>query len=534
MVAAFFLALGSATMGHMNDKTLILSSARPLSYVTALMAGVLFCLIAGWLGVIWRADTANHDVFWLFTGFQRLSAGETMLQSFYETNPPLSVFIYTPAFWLAEQQWLSLPRAVILYTSTLLALAMAATAYAARGIATLSRQQVFVICAGMLVCGTLLAGSNYGQRDHYLALAAVPVVLLLLGRTLVPRRLNMTDAAILFIGTLFLLLKPYYGLLPAFLMIHRAVKQKRVWALWDADFIVMALATVGYAVCVHVFFNDYLTTILPAVMDLYADSGVSFVPMLLVLTVSAWMIVMGFSFRHALPLETQRMARMFLLFAAFSFLIFLMMMKGYDYQLLPCLMFMYLAVLLIGDGLLVRMIVVPVQRALLLTAVIAAIFLILPNSFIPNKEAVRGEAVTKVVAACGDDCSYLIMGSTVRVTQLISYYAQKPHASRFAKFWFAEGMVMDGIDIEKDHKKRERYRHYVDMITADINRYKPRLILSCDQYANFIPWLSFYRGFREAFSSYKKGNIVAYDHSAFHGRTGRGRLMVECTEYNRI
>ncbi len=525
---------GSATIEHMNDNATILVTKRPLSYATSIMGGIFFCLMAGWLWMTWHADAANHDVFWLFTGYKRLMAGETMLQSFYETNPPLSVFIYTPAFWLADHAWLSLPRAIILYTTTLLALALTATVYAVRYISTLSRHQVLLICAGMLVCGTLMAGSNYGQRDHYLALAAVPVVLLLLGRTLAPRRMNITDIAILAIGTLFLLLKPYYGLLPAFLMLHRAVSQRRFAALWDGDFVIMALVTAGYAACVYIFFNDYLTVILPAVMDLYADSGGGFVPMRLLVTVVVWLILMRLSFRHALPAGTRRIVRMFLFFAAFSFFIFLIMMKGYAYQLLPCLMFMYLAALLIGDHLLMRTIADPAERVALWVVSLAVLFLAMPDSFIPQKDTVQRAAITQAVASCGDDCSFLLMGSTVRITQLVSYYAEKPHASRFAKFWFAEGMVTEGLNIEKDHHKLERYRHYVDMITADINRYKPRLILSCHQYANFILWLSAYENFREAFSPYKKIGTVSYDYSTFHGKTSAGRVMVECTKYNRI
>lgn len=516
----------------MMNKSPIVPAGRISSYFTILTASSFFLLIAGWLWVIWREDAANHDVFWLFTGFQRLTAGETMLQSFYETNPPLSVFIYAPAFWLAGHQWLSLPHAVILYTSTLLILALAAVTYAARFMPLLSRQQVQGLCAGMAVCGTLMAASNYGQRDHFLAMAVVPVVLLLCGRTLSPRRLTITDALILFTGTLFLLLKPYYGLLPAFLMVHRAVKQKRLAAFWDSDFIIMALATIIYGACVYIFFNDYLTDILPTVIKLYADSGWSFVPLRLVLTMAAWLVTMGFTFNRKLPPETQRMAHLLMFFSFLSFIIFLLMMKGYAYQLLPCLMFMYLAIFLIGEALLAG-ILKPLQRTFLLGTAMAVMFLAMPDSFIPHRNAVEREEVTKVVADCGDDCSFLIMGSTVRVTQLISYYAHKPHASRFAKFWFAEGMVMDGLDIEQESTARERYRLFVDMITADINRYKPRLILSCNQYADFMPWLSSYEGFRKAFSPYKKGDVVSYDHSAFHGGHNKRHIVVKCTQYHR-
>ncbi len=510
-------------------------SSRFLSCATLLLAGLFFFLMLGWLWDVWHDNAANHDVFWLFTGFERLGDGETMLQSFYETNPPLSVFIYAPAFWVTAQEWLTLPHAVFLYTGMLLALAIAATMYAMRFIKAFSPSQILLVCGGLLVCGTVMTAPNYGQRDHFLALAAVPLVLLLLGRTIAPRSLNITDVAILFVGTLFLLLKPYYGLLPAFLMLHRAVKQKRISALWDADFIVMALATMAYVGTVYFFFNDYLTIILPAVMDLYVDSGWSFIPSRVAMTLAAWMIIMGFSFHRALPDETRKLARLLLLFSAFSFLIFLLMMKGYAYHLLPCLTFMYLAGVLLGDGVLQNVVKKPARRALLLLTPLAAICLMMPDSFIPQEDAVEREEITKRVEACGKDCSFLIMGSTVRITQLISYYADKPHASRFPKFWFAEGIVEDGIDIEKDRSRLERYRHYVDMITADINRYKPRIILSCDYYANLMPWLSSYESFKGAFKYYKKAKDVSYDHGAFHhGKPSRTPRIVKCAQYNRI
>lgn len=523
-------------MGRMKDISSALSTpSRFLGGVTVLLAGVLSFLLLGWLCMVWRADAANHDVFWLFTGFERLNAGETMYQSFYETNPPLSVFIYAPAFWVADHAWLSLPRAVFLYTGMLLALAVAATFHAARYITLLSRHQLWLLCGGLVVCGTVMTTPNYGQRDHFLALAAVPVALLLLGRTWAARRLNLMDVAILFIGTLFLLLKPYYGLLPAFLMLHRAATQRRVAALWDGDFVVMAAAAMAYAAWIYFFFNDYLSLILPAVIDLYADSGWSVMPMRVALTVSVWLMFMGLSFNRALPEAIRRLTRMLLLFSALAFVVFALMMKGYAYHLLPCLTFLYLAGLLLGDGLLAARMKTPRRRGLLLLAALAAICLILPDSFIPDKETVTRQPITKAVAACGADCSFLIMGSTVRITQLVSYYTHKPHASRFPKFWFAEGMMQDGVDIEKGSAGLGRYRHYVDMITADINRYKPRVIFSCNYYADIMPWLSADEGFKDAFSHYRKAAFVSYDHAAFHhGGAAVRPLIVKCTQYNRI
>ncbi len=493
------------------------------------------CLIGGWLWGAWRADAANHDVFWLFTGFLRLQSGQTMAQAFYETNPPLSVYIYAPAFWLTELTGLSLPRAVIVYTSVLLAAALAASLYAARHLNGCSRQQGFVLALGLGVAGTVMAATNYGQRDHFVALAAIPVVLLLLGRTQSARRLNLAGALILFTGTLFLLLKPYYGLLPAYLMAHRACTQKRLSALWDADFIVMALAPLAYGLCFYFFFQDYLTIILPAVLDLYIDSGWRYSLALLSAIASLWLLLMGLSGHRAVPVETRALVRQLLVFAALGFLIYVLMMKGYAYHLLPCLTFMLVAGLLLGNSLLKPLILGPALRAFAMALPLTALCLLMPDSYIPHKDQVEREALTKKVAACEGDCSFLIMGSTVRIAQLISYYTDKPHASRFPKFWFAEGMVEEGLDLEKDHRRLERYRHYVDMITADIDHYKPRIIFSCNYYADFMPWLSSYENFRRAFGPYRKTADLWYDHDIFHhGKSAPRPRIVKCAQYDRI
>ncbi|HEY0900818.1 MAG TPA: hypothetical protein VGD95_01720 [Micavibrio sp.] len=508
---------------------------KPAAILSAsLWAGLMLAgIILWWLALQWRDNAANHDIFWLFTGFQRLGAGHTMAQSFYETNPPLSVYIYAPAFWLAEQSWLSLPRAIILYTTLLLAAAIAATLYAARLIRGVTRGDILLFVTALVVGGTVMAGSNYGQRDHFLALAALPLVLLLLGRTQTPRRLNAADVMILVIGTLFLLLKPYYGLLPAFLMAHRAGTQKRIAALWDIDFIVMALATFGYGLCVYLFFPDYLTVILPAVMDLYIDSGWRYYFSDLSLILSGLLLMLGLSRRPAVPADARALLHILLGCAALSFVIFLLMMKGYAYHLLPCLTFMLVAGLWLAHRL-CPWIDNSRLRLWLLAIPLALLCLLIPDSFIPHKRDVEREAITQRIAACAGECPYLIIGSTVRITQLISYYTGKPHASRFPKFWFAEGMVEEGIDFQKDRQRLDRYRHYVDMIVADINADKPKLIFSCKYYADFMPWLTSYENFKAAFAPYHKTSDVWYDHDIFHhGKSAAKPRIVKCTQYER-
>ncbi len=509
------------------------SSAIPihtLPFLKGALALILGVLLLGWGWQQWQAAVVNHDLFWLYTGFVRLTQGQTMAQAFYETNPPLSVFIYTPAFWLVQQGCLSLPHAILAYTMAAVGLSALATMAVLR-CARLDRYQTALICLGLIICGTVLTPPNLGQRDHLLALAAFPLMILLLTRTRgfdIPAFLAIP---ILFAGTVFLLLKPYYGLLPAALMIHRAITQKRISAFWDADFLVMAVPPLLYAVSVWRFFPDYITVILPDVMALYADTGGSANPPRVALVISVWLILMMLSAPHR---NLNSYIRPCLWLSALSFFIFVLMMKGYSYHLLPCLTFLYVAGLLLADGLLRGRIREPVIRMLSLGLMASGLMLIFPHSFFPSRDDIMKEEITQIIADCGDDCKFLLMGGTVRTTQLISYYGGKPHASRFPKFWFLEGLVWDGLNQKTDENPLGPYHRYVDMIVEDIDFYKPQIIFSCDHIVRHVELLSHYESFRKSFASYKVVRNFSYNHSAFHGhRLGRGDKIIPCTLYQR-
>lgn len=499
-------------------------------FLKAILALILGALLLGWGWQQWLGAMANHDLFWLYTGFLRLTQGQTMAQSFYETNPPLSVFIYTPAFWIAQQDWLSLPHAIFVYTLTLVALSALATRDVLRR-AGLDRCQTALICLGLIICGTVLTPPNLGQRDHLLALAAFPLMILLLTRTRGYEAPALVAAPILFFGTFFLLLKPYYGLLPAALMVHRAITQKRISAFWDTDFLVMAAATLLYAVSVWRFFPDYITIILPDVVALYADTGWSVNLLRVFFIISIWFILMGLSVPRR---KVSNYVRPFLYFSALSFIIFIMMFKGYAYHLLPCLTFLYVALLLVADGLLRGLIREPVIRMLSLCLIVSGLMLAIPHSFFPERDKIIKEEITQIVAGCGDDCKFLLMGGTVRTTQLISYYGGKPHASRFPKFWFLEGLVGEGLNQKTSENPLGPYHHYADMIAEDIDFYKPQIIFSCDYIVKHVELLSHYESFRKNFASYKVVRDFSYNYAVFHGRRpGRADKIVPCTLYQR-
>jgi hypothetical protein len=247
--------------------------------------------------------------------------------------------------------------------------------------------------------------------------------------------------------------------------------------------------------------------------------------------VCAWLILMGLS---SSVTNTVNYTRMFLWFSALSFLIFIMMMKGYAYHLLPCLTFLYIAGLLVVDGLLRRRIRDNAIRIFALGLILSGLIIPLPRAFLPGRDDIMKEEITQIVAGCGEDCKFLVMGGTVRAIQLISYYGGKPHASRFPKFWFLEGVVRDALYQKDSENPLGPYWKYADMIAEDIDFYKPDIIFSCDYIVRHVPLLSHYESFRKSFAPYRAVRKLSYNFNVFHGnRLAPGREMIPCTLYQR-
>lgn len=60
----------------------------------------------------------NEDVLWLVTATQRLLAGGSYVNNFFETNPPLILYLYTPAVLLVK--YIHVTIGVAIYSLTFL------------------------------------------------------------------------------------------------------------------------------------------------------------------------------------------------------------------------------------------------------------------------------------------------------------------------------------------------------------------------------------------------------------------------------
>jgi hypothetical protein len=226
------------------------------------------------------APPLNHDVAAVLNFSERWLAGEHLYSDLIDVNPPLIYVLNLIPAALARLTPLSavasLHLCLLLFGAVCWRLAYVARDRAAEG--AIERRILDVLPAFFL----LAAGYDFGQREHLMAVAALPYLLGASRRATgaVPRGRN-TSAVIAAIG---FALKPHFMGIPVLVELAVLLSRKREGgaAAWlaairgsagDATPWIMAGVWLLYAASLPLLFADYLNTVVPLVWDLYLDLG---------------------------------------------------------------------------------------------------------------------------------------------------------------------------------------------------------------------------------------------------------------------
>ncbi|HEY0900638.1 MAG TPA: hypothetical protein VGD95_00815, partial [Micavibrio sp.] len=292
----------------------------------------------------------NADNLWLAEGYRRWAGGADLATSFFEVNPPLSLWLYAVPAELSSRLGWALHHAIFFYTLAVVAAASLVLWQLLRQVDFLSTGERALVIGGFVIATTVLTTGFFGERDHFVAIA---LVLLLCAQFIITMRYQVPQrrlAAVVFVSGFILLLKPHYLILPALMLCHRALKRRSLRAvLRDVDGWAILAACVSYVGILHLFFQDYLTQILPAVLEYYGLHKAYDTIMLMGAQVLAGAVLFS---GLAYALVQERTVRRFIwglmVMAALALLPFLAQGMGYAYHLLPSttLLWMGLAVIL--------------------------------------------------------------------------------------------------------------------------------------------------------------------------------------------
>lgn len=209
----------------------------------------------------------NPDLGWLLTANEKILDGQKLGVDLFESNPPLSVYMYMPAVVFSRlsgiaPQFIVIAMVMIEIAGALLIIDRAAAS---------ARLEAGERCISAWLFAFLLAvlpGTVFGQREHIAVIALTPFVAITALRW---RGLPPGPVAILAgVGAgLAMGIKPFFALVAGLPIILRVVRQRSLRPLFTSEACIAAGVVMGYGALVVVLFPAYVSNYAPMVAEAY-------------------------------------------------------------------------------------------------------------------------------------------------------------------------------------------------------------------------------------------------------------------------
>lgn len=210
----------------------------------------------------------NADLGWLLTASEKILDGRQLGIDLFESNPPLSVYMYMPAVMVARRAGVAPEVVVIILVIIEIAAAlviidrMAASAKLDAG-----ERNVWTWCLALLLA--ILPGAVFGQREHIAVIALTPfvVVTALRWRGLDP---GLLAAVLAGLGAgLAISIKPFFALVAGLPIVLGIIRQRSLRPLLTAETFAAAATTITYGAILVAVFPAYLFVYAPMVTEAY-------------------------------------------------------------------------------------------------------------------------------------------------------------------------------------------------------------------------------------------------------------------------
>ncbi len=189
----------------------------------------------------------NTDIAWLLTVGEHVLDGAVPYRDIIETNPPASVLLYLPAVLAGRATGIEPQTVVMLLTGLACAASLALCCAVLRG----ARQVPEPVCGPLLVAVAallmLLPSGSFGQREHFILLATLPLLCVVAVRQQACPRVSLPLSLLAGAGAgLAISIKAFYalGLIgPAVLLWRRTGWRglAAAWELWLTGFVAASL-----------------------------------------------------------------------------------------------------------------------------------------------------------------------------------------------------------------------------------------------------------------------------------------------------
>jgi len=303
------------------------SSSSPM--VHALVAFIALATVAFHL-----SGPLGPDVSWLITVSERILDGGRLYIDILEPNPPMAGYLYMPPVLLARALALPPEPLVILWT---VGFGLLTTGYAARLVTEhrlIARPELFWPVALLLFLSAW--GEDFAQREHFAAMAGLPLVLALALRAsgISPPRHVWIVAGIA--GGFMLAIKPHFALPILLGALYVAWQRRSIRPVFAPEMWLAGSLFLAFCAATLLFYPAFLSNILPVATAVYIPDRRGLWVLLSIrpaVYFEAILLIALIGFRQHIRMSPL-LGVMFAMSLGF-FLSYLAQGKGYTYQILP-------------------------------------------------------------------------------------------------------------------------------------------------------------------------------------------------------
>ncbi len=512
-----------------------METRRPFP-IAPLITGLILCAaLLPWLVVQWNRSV-NGNVAWLSICAQRwLNAQDTLFSDIcYDTNPPLSILLYTPPAYLSALTGLEQYYAIYICVIILIALSVINVILILKKFSFFSLPEKLVIVSSYILSITLISSISFADKDHIISILVLPYALAQLSITWRLSIHKYAKYSSLILGTLAILIKPHYVLVSLLFLSHRAWLQKRWRLILDADSILIVAFPLIYAAILGIWFQDFLTVMLPDIVRYYLPYLNQPKTYSDLRNFSVWIIVALTLAALAIDKEKYKSDFLFLMTfcALIGLLVYYMQMKGLDYQLLPVFQFLLPSLALGLHAALKKYLSKPgeilIGLGVILSFVTYAYYRAPLRLNYPTHQDYKNSELAKYIEQnCGTPCSFMVTHENMEIASQIGFYIKGKYATRFPGYWFIP--IMEGTPFPDKgtatispeiQKERTRFAGYV---AQDIKSFKPSLIMvlttpaqgSTKSAFDYFDYFSLNPEFQKEVKNYKSIEEFSTDRSYF-------------------
>ncbi len=430
----------------------------------------------------------NLDVSWLLIASERLLAGGTFLDDFFEVNWPMAIMIYCPGVWLSHLLGIDLYVGLVIFVLMLMGGSVVA--------AHKSLHQVlpeFPAVTGFLTIAyawiLFFPHHFFGQREHIALALFLPFVIAaagrVAGRPLETRSAEICISAAAAIG---ILIKPHFILLPAAIFLVRLLRQRSLRVMWHPDVLTFLLFGSAYLAVLVLIYPGWIE-VAQLALQLYSAYDAEMGALLQTAGKAAGLAVLvAIACRFStLPVAAKSLIFHLTLTVAVAAAIYIIQRKGWSYQFLPAKFTLVLLILAFA-GLHLARAKPPQTWPRPAYGFIAAMFLVSVGLLPVARDIWRdyhrlvryhNAPLTQAVRATMPGEPLFVFSADVRDAFPMALLEKRVWASRFSALWPIPAIVnqLAASPPQQRGRLRSLRQDMVKKTLSDFRRYRPGLVL---------------------------------------------------------